>query len=308
MQAMARLPVELLDAVAFFACTDGGRTGCALRLVSKALKDIVEPYRFHSVAISGPPKMKAFLRVWGASPAKTKGSLCHVFLATGTGRTGLYDLLVRVMEATSPYAQTLTITTASIPNGRIIVDVLFLPEIMFPHLTHLTLAIPAFGRHDDVKPVPRFPRVTHVHLALSEVVHLQDAHRPLEKLLSFKDCENLASIRVSGTSLAMSDIPYFLKWLSKSEDDPLPPPYGMHHLPQSVERYIAQLAPGQWDFKTEPERQNALRENAEGGKVKFKVLAPVPPRNQQNWKDIWLEVQSGVRDINCDWSPDSKVD
>lgn len=45
------LPVELLEVIFLFACTDGGRTGCNLSLVSKYIRSTSRAYRFHSVSM-----------------------------------------------------------------------------------------------------------------------------------------------------------------------------------------------------------------------------------------------------------------
>ncbi|OJT09076.1 hypothetical protein TRAPUB_19 [Trametes pubescens] len=53
---MNDLPPELLGPIILLACTDGGRTGCALSRTSKYLRAASRSMRFHSVAlISGKP-------------------------------------------------------------------------------------------------------------------------------------------------------------------------------------------------------------------------------------------------------------
>lgn len=47
------LPLELLEIVFQFACTDGGRTGCNLVLVSKYIRVTSRAFRFHSVSLLG---------------------------------------------------------------------------------------------------------------------------------------------------------------------------------------------------------------------------------------------------------------
>ncbi|KAI1795087.1 hypothetical protein LXA43DRAFT_846585, partial [Ganoderma leucocontextum] len=45
------LPSELLEAVFTLSCTDGGRTGCSLALVSKRVREAARTTRFHSVGL-----------------------------------------------------------------------------------------------------------------------------------------------------------------------------------------------------------------------------------------------------------------
>ncbi|KAM5534452.1 hypothetical protein V8D89_011919 [Ganoderma adspersum] len=48
---MESLAVELLERIFFFACTDGGYTGCSLSLVSKHIREASRAARFHSVSL-----------------------------------------------------------------------------------------------------------------------------------------------------------------------------------------------------------------------------------------------------------------
>ena len=50
-----RLAVELLTHISFFACTDGGQTGCNPALVSKRIHYASRPARFYSVQLLDPP-------------------------------------------------------------------------------------------------------------------------------------------------------------------------------------------------------------------------------------------------------------
>ncbi|KAL1938684.1 hypothetical protein VTO73DRAFT_11287 [Trametes versicolor] len=45
------LPIEILEIIFQFACTDGGRTGCNLSLVSKYIRATSRAYRFHAVSM-----------------------------------------------------------------------------------------------------------------------------------------------------------------------------------------------------------------------------------------------------------------
>ena len=76
---MDKLPVELLTLIAFFACTDGGPTGCALALVSKHIRAVTRPARFFSVCVfSSPAKIEQFLQVYQAERARAVDALPRV--------------------------------------------------------------------------------------------------------------------------------------------------------------------------------------------------------------------------------------
>ena len=54
--AMDGLAVEVIEKIAAFACTDGGRTGLSLSLTSKYIREATRAVRFHSVSLTKGPK------------------------------------------------------------------------------------------------------------------------------------------------------------------------------------------------------------------------------------------------------------
>ena len=54
------LPIELLQEVFIYACTDGGRTGCSLSSVSSAFRAAVYPIRYNSIALTGTAQIASF--------------------------------------------------------------------------------------------------------------------------------------------------------------------------------------------------------------------------------------------------------
>ncbi|CDO68642.1 hypothetical protein BN946_scf184996.g73 [Trametes cinnabarina] len=62
---MDKLAVEILFQIFFYACTDGGPTGCSLALVSRRIREASRPARFYSVALfSSPTKVEKFLQAY----------------------------------------------------------------------------------------------------------------------------------------------------------------------------------------------------------------------------------------------------
>lgn len=93
---MDKLAVELLTDIFFYACTDGGQTGCALALVSKRIRAISRPARFFSVALfSSPAKIEQFLHAYQqerARPAHMLPRVRHLWLSydeNGEGHSGM---------------------------------------------------------------------------------------------------------------------------------------------------------------------------------------------------------------------------
>ncbi|KAH9852765.1 hypothetical protein C2E23DRAFT_859750 [Lenzites betulinus] len=93
---MDRLAVELLNHIFFYACTDGGQTGCSLALVSKRIRAISRPARFYSVALfSSPAKIEQFLQAYHQERARSLDMLPrvrHLWLSydeNGSGDSGM---------------------------------------------------------------------------------------------------------------------------------------------------------------------------------------------------------------------------
>lgn len=85
---MEKLPAELMLTIFAFACTDGGRTGCALSLVSKHIREVSRPLRFYSIALGRSPR-KLQLLVNRLEDEQVMLGLCgtkprvrHLFLVT----------------------------------------------------------------------------------------------------------------------------------------------------------------------------------------------------------------------------------
>ncbi len=75
-----KLAVELLTLISFYACTDGGPTGCALSLVSKRMRAASRPSRFFSVSLTteSPAQIKQFLACYQAECARATDVLPRV--------------------------------------------------------------------------------------------------------------------------------------------------------------------------------------------------------------------------------------
>jgi hypothetical protein len=58
-----RIATEILEQILKYACTDGGHTGNALAAVSRYVRGVSAPVRYHSVALCGARQIRAFLRL-----------------------------------------------------------------------------------------------------------------------------------------------------------------------------------------------------------------------------------------------------
>jgi hypothetical protein len=58
-----RIATEILEQILKYACTDGGHTGNALAAVSRYVRGVSAPVRYHSVALCGAHQIRAFIRL-----------------------------------------------------------------------------------------------------------------------------------------------------------------------------------------------------------------------------------------------------
>jgi hypothetical protein len=72
------LPVELLERVLMWACTDGGRTGAALAVSSRGLRALSSQARYHSVGLKSIPQIRLFAS--GARLRPQKDFFCEHLL------------------------------------------------------------------------------------------------------------------------------------------------------------------------------------------------------------------------------------
>ncbi|TFK51351.1 hypothetical protein OE88DRAFT_1537265 [Heliocybe sulcata] len=294
------LPTELLLDIIRLACCDGGPTACSLQLVSRTWKVLTETHKFHSVALAGgPQQIRSFMGAFEASSEASRNNLRHICLTTArtNERYVLHRYLLKdFLSAVAPTIETLVFATDNVSNGNDIAIVL--KWIHFPRLTHLKLAVPRIkiiANHP-----PQFPRLTHVHLAVHHPSSLADTHNSLAQLLRIPCSESLISIRLSGVTLTEPDTADFFSSLFDFEgeeeldtDAPL--------LPPCVVKYIVQVCENEPAVTAQPDCALIIRMNEELGRVRFRLLPPAATLKEQDWKDAWLQVQSGERDIEQDW-------
>jgi hypothetical protein len=58
---MVYLLAEILEPICRSACTDDGRTRCALSSVTRYVRAALAPMRYHSVTLRGARQIRAFL-------------------------------------------------------------------------------------------------------------------------------------------------------------------------------------------------------------------------------------------------------
>lgn len=143
---MADCPTELWQHIFACACTDGGRTGCSLSLVSKFVREASAPFRYQSVLVEGTARLSCFLAVWERNPDRRSKILHlllydtpphHTYRPSASPRfirlsDEWVDLMCRLLSAVSHSLLTLTIYMKGARS-------FLLPPVAFPTLEELSV-------------------------------------------------------------------------------------------------------------------------------------------------------------------------
>lgn len=208
---MDRCPAEILLRIFTLACTDGGRTGCALSLVSHAMRTASEPVRFHTVALHSVPHMRHFERLLGDEYELHPPTVRHLFLFDGGYEAryhwgeDLLDVVISIMSAVAPSLVSLAGDVRGI--GATYTSVLP-PGVHFARLRDLSLSVvsstyPFFPRSVDL---PSLPNLHRLHMSESRCLPTKT-----EDLISAFTAvaPKLSKIRLSEL-LSGSDLPRML--------------------------------------------------------------------------------------------------
>jgi hypothetical protein len=154
---LERLPNELLAPIFALACTDGGKTAGALRLVSQHFQIIAAPYRFRTVAVAGVEPITDLVELLDHTPPELR-IIEHMFVSDKTaselarydgitesmkprrgakgGHASPLALLHALMCHAGPHVQSLTFLSFKEPTCA-----RPLSSIPFPQLQILTLEV-----------------------------------------------------------------------------------------------------------------------------------------------------------------------
>ena len=133
---MDGLAVELIEKIAAFACTDGGRTGLSLSLTSKYIREATRAVRFHSVSLTkGSEQISQFSSHFDAERAalsdRTVPRIRHLCIAPAEGA-------IEICKSAASGLYTLALVRGPDPS-LMDLDVLDVSGIDFPLLQELTI-------------------------------------------------------------------------------------------------------------------------------------------------------------------------
>lgn len=198
---MNNCPTELHSYICQLACTDDGRTARSLARLSKYFREVSDPFRYQSIAISGLDQIVELVSQLQNVPNRP---IRHLFLSDQSYRQNDHQLgkqicnleisnINHILRLTAPTLETLTFCATCPSNSTSLIASLF--KYAFPHLVELTV----FGFY----PFPHFsggmPRLERLHLAGNRNPHGLLQIGNLEAA-----CPNLTHLRISGLSMALS--------------------------------------------------------------------------------------------------------
>ncbi|KAI1795089.1 hypothetical protein LXA43DRAFT_1091216 [Ganoderma leucocontextum] len=185
---MDGLAVELLEKIAAFACTDGGRTGRSLSLTSRYIRDTTRATRFHSVSLTKKSNDQIsqfsshFLAEQKALSDRTIPRIRHMCISPAKGA-------VEVCKLAAPGLHTLALIQLEEPQQSADdSDDIDVSGVDFPLLRELTI-LGVGSEFGVVTPLPKLLSLTRLHIL----------PLPTKKLASAPDLR-LWSLRAPGVT------------------------------------------------------------------------------------------------------------
>ncbi|KAL1945749.1 hypothetical protein VTO73DRAFT_1751 [Trametes versicolor] len=119
---MDTLPLETLQRIFELACTDGGRTGHSLSLVSKGIRTAARTTRFHSIAlIASPRRLQSFIDLYQRECDPTregKPRIQHLHIAFPVGEPGRIAYVLNGPDLFWPLAHSRSLEPTPSPLAR----------------------------------------------------------------------------------------------------------------------------------------------------------------------------------------------
>lgn len=136
-----RCSVELWEKIFRLACVDGGFTGCSLSLVSRAVRNVAQPVRFNSVALTDLERLLTFAN----GVLNTRPNIHHLFISvslplwgpnrvTQDQRWYVDNIITTILTAAAPTIKTLFLHEPSFQGLRTTLRFPVLQDLEIPQL------------------------------------------------------------------------------------------------------------------------------------------------------------------------------
>ncbi|PPQ78346.1 hypothetical protein CVT25_011629 [Psilocybe cyanescens] len=170
---MDRCPSEICSEICAFACTDDGRTGRSLSLVSRFLNQSSKPYKLQSVAVVGHAQLHAFAALIERTPLSLRRVAC-IFVSAHSRQTASDPRLLapEYVQRQDAYAAVGRILRAIAPCVRVVhaFFVFYRPFILLPVSLPALEELTLHGPLDSSAALDRdieFPALRHLDLTSS---------------------------------------------------------------------------------------------------------------------------------------------
>ncbi|KIM83618.1 hypothetical protein PILCRDRAFT_7032 [Piloderma croceum F 1598] len=190
-------PVEIHSYICELACTDGGYTARSLGLVSKYFREVVHPYRYQSIAVSGQIQISGLERRL-VNPLPHLRRVRNIFISDG----GKDDEQGVPIQRSAPHITLLLgLVCSSVEKLTLHCDdprtstslLAFLFGLHYPHLRELTVV----GYYPFPHIPNAMPRLRYLHLNGN-----RNPHGLLQMGSLDVACPELTHLRISGLSRA----------------------------------------------------------------------------------------------------------
>jgi hypothetical protein len=210
------IPPEIWDPIVQLACTDGGKTGRSLSLVSRRIRALSHLSRLYSILLLKASQTENFLDELDSRPSEDHRVRYLMTLTPGDDILWR-DVYVAVLGVVAP-----TLLALSVAGQRR--DIYRIPSMAFPVLRSLTISVDNFLNNKWV-----FPCLERLHLHLTTQKHDKPLYRIVAERVPY-----LTHLCLSGMTQepelahqwgAVLGIPYHIQSLIQSEARVhMPPP------------------------------------------------------------------------------------
>lgn len=184
---MDTLPVEILHHIFLLTCSDGGRTGASLSLVSRSYRNIARPVRYNSVALISYTNIGTFLECYKTDRAILKThqqdlaaaapAVRHLFLTADASdiervnRPGGSGVLQTILHDLFQLVGSNLVTLSYTCHAQLEA---LLADCAFPRLEELTFLrnVPLPYRFSAIIPIPAYPQLPHSSLSSLRKLHI----------------------------------------------------------------------------------------------------------------------------------------
>jgi hypothetical protein len=214
MTNLPQLPSEVWAHIAWFACTDGGKTDAALLCVSRLVASGAAAHAFSIVVIAGSKHATQFILCFRHVPVERR-RVRSLLIGDGGGpydrfltKSTLHNSLPELLDLVSPSLEYLTL----IPNKALTWT---LGGICFPALRSLTV----HPLHDDDGRRTynlRMPKITHLHVTMMSYGYAAYMQFIIEAVSQSQCLSHVTLARYQRTPEALQTLQRFV---SHEEDD-----------------------------------------------------------------------------------------